>query len=168
MSRQTTIHIRNQYLKFSAAHFTIFSGEERERLHGHNFAVRADFTAAVGADGLCFDYNVMKKKLRSLCDSLDEYMLLPEHSPHLKVSKSNDEQTVIARFGEETMYFVAADTLILPLANITAEELSWWLLSRLLEDNVAEQYEISEAMVDVGSGEGQSASSRWRLGEGFL
>ena len=168
MSRQTTIHIRNQYLKFSAAHFTIFSGEERERLHGHNFAVRADFTAAVGTDGLCFDYNVMKKKLRSLCDSLDEYMLLPEHSPHLKVSKSDDEQTVIARFGEETMYFVAADTLILPLANITAEELSWWLLSRLLEDNVAEQYEISEAMVDVGSGEGQSASTRWRLGEGFL
>ena len=34
MEELTTIEIDKENLKFSAAHFTIFSGTERERLHG--------------------------------------------------------------------------------------------------------------------------------------
>ena len=168
MTRHTTIQIRNQYLNFSAAHFTIFSATERERLHGHNFAVRANITAAVGNDGLCFDYNVMKKKLRALCDGLDEYLLLPNHSPHLEVSCSEDGRSIIAKFADEEMTFLAADTQVLPLANITAEELSYHLLSQLIDGDLAARYEISDVEVFVGSGEGQSASTRWNINEGFL
>ena len=41
----TTINICKEALKFSGAHFTIFSATDRERLHGHNFRVRAEVTA---------------------------------------------------------------------------------------------------------------------------
>ena len=166
MTRTTVLHLRNQYLKFSAAHFTIFTATERERLHGHNFAVSASITAAVGDDGLCFDYNIMKRKLRALCERLDEYLLLPAHSPHLVVDQ--DETRVTATFNGETLVFPAADTLVLPVANITSEELSFFLLEQLLEGDTAARYAITELTVTVGSGEGQSASSRWTDSRGIL
>lgn len=166
MSRTTVLHIRNQYLKFSAAHFTIFSATERERIHGHNFAVSAEITAAVGEDGLCFDYNVMKRRLRELCDALDEYVLLPGRSPHLEVERAGD--AVHARFNGETLSFPTADTLVLPLANITSEELSWYLLEQMLEGEAASRYDLSEMVVTVASGAGQSASTRWDQERGTL
>ena len=166
MSRTTVLHIRNQYLKFSAAHFTIFSATERERVHGHNFAVSAEVTAAVGEDGLCFDYNVIKRKLRELCDALDEYVLLPARSPHLAVVE--DGAVVRAEFDGETLTFPASDTLVLPLANITSEELSWYLLEQLLEGDAAVRYDISALTVTVASGAGQSASTRWDDTRGIL
>ncbi|MEO0575331.1 MAG: 6-carboxytetrahydropterin synthase [Pseudomonadota bacterium] len=165
MPRQTTIHIRNQYLKFSAAHFTIFSATERERLHGHNFAVSADITTEVGDDGLCFDYNVMKKRLKTLCDSIDEYVLMPGNSPYLDVSIG--DQHVDVRFADEHMTFLKSDTIVMPLANITAEELSYWLLEQLLLDDTAEQYAISAIDVTVSSGYGQAASTHWQSDGGF-
>ena len=79
----TRIEISKEYLNFSAGHFTIFSATERENLHGHNFQVRCAVTAAVGADGLAFDYVLLKRVLRELCDALDERVLLPEQSPYL-------------------------------------------------------------------------------------
>lgn len=166
MSRTTVLHIRNQYLNFSAAHFTIFSATERERLHGHNFAVSAEVTAAVGDDGLCFDYNVLKRKLRELCDALDEYVLLPARSPHLDVREIEDR--VEATFDGQTLIFAATDTIVLPLANITSEELSYYLLEQLLEGDAAVRYDISHVTVTVASGAGQSASTRWDDERGIL
>ena len=50
----TTIDILKEDIKFSAAHFTVFSATERERLHGHNFHVGLSVTAPVGSNGMCF------------------------------------------------------------------------------------------------------------------
>ena len=61
MARFTTIEIRKEYLHFSAAHFTVFSATERERLHGHNWRIGALITGPVGDDGLCFDYDIKGK-----------------------------------------------------------------------------------------------------------
>ena len=42
MNDTVTIRLAKENMKFSAAHFTIFSASERERLHGHNFRVEVD------------------------------------------------------------------------------------------------------------------------------
>ncbi len=52
MEQLTTIEVSKEYLKFSAAHFTIFSATERERLNGHNFRVSAKITEPVGPNGM--------------------------------------------------------------------------------------------------------------------
>ena len=44
-------------LHFSAAHFTIFSATERERLHGHNYSVSARFVAPQGDNGFSADHS---------------------------------------------------------------------------------------------------------------
>lgn len=166
MPRTTIIRIHNEYLKFSAAHFTIFSATERERLHGHNFSVAAEITAEVGDDGLCFDYNVMKRTLRALCDELDEYTLIAADSPHLSVETRGDTHHI--GFDGKVLQLPASDTLLLPLRNITAEELSLWLLEQMLGDQVVEQHAISALTVIVGSGPGQSGSTSWRSDVGVL
>ena len=66
MERLTTIYIDKESHKFSAAHFTIFSASERERLHGHNFSVAARIVAPVDANGLTGDYAVYKAQLKKL------------------------------------------------------------------------------------------------------
>ena len=51
MARLTTLYIDKEAHKFSAAHFTIFTATERERLHGHNYSVSARIVAPMGDNG---------------------------------------------------------------------------------------------------------------------
>src|SRR5262249_57011942 len=117
-------------MKFSAGHFTIFSATKRERLHGHNFRVYASVTSAVDDDGLAFDYGIFKKELYRLCSEWNEYFLLPEKSPHL--SFEHDGDYLYAHFGAERIPFLKRDVLLLPISNVTLEELAQLILRRLL------------------------------------
>ena len=161
MSRLTTIEISKQYLSFSAAHFTIFSETERERLHGHNYRVSASFQAPVGQNGMTFDYNVFKNKLKEICNSLDEYLLLPEQSPYLRIKDNNKNYEVC--YGDEVMTFLKADTLLLPILNTTVEEYSNYILNILLASSKQEidLYDIRMISIQIGSGDGQSGSTEW-------
>ena len=106
-STSTTIEITKDYLHFSAAHFTIFSATQRENLHGHNFDVSCSLDTCVGANGLAFDYNVVKDRLMALCDELDERVLLPAQSPHLTFEK--DSQYLVVCFADERIPFLERD-----------------------------------------------------------
>ena len=161
MEQLTTIEISKEYLKFSAAHFTVFSATDRERLHGHNFKVAAKVTAPVGPNGMCFSYRILKDKLEALCASLDEYLLLSAESPHLVISEDGGDYLV--GFNGETMRFLKADTLLLPVRNATVEEYSRYILERLLEDrDLIDGYDIREVGIKVSSGPGQWGSARWK------
>lgn len=161
MTRLTTIDIRKQYLHFSAAHFTIFSATERERLHGHNFRVAAKITGPVRDDGLCFDYAVFKDILRAICERFNEYTLIAEQSPYLRIE--SDEKFHYVTHNAITMPLLRTDTILLPLRNITIEELASYLLDDMLKDSgTLEKYSIQRLEVQVASGPDQWASSEWR------
>lgn len=155
----TKIEISKDYLHFSSAHFTIFSASERENLHGHTFYVKAFVDCNVGSTGLAFDYNILKEKIKSLCDSIDEKVLLPAQSPYLSIAQ--DDQYVVAEFAGEKLPFLLRDVLILELRNVTVEELAPWFLSRLVEDAAIAQLELLRLEIQVSSGPGQWASSSW-------
>ncbi len=160
MQRMTTIEIRKQYLHFSAAHFTIFSATERERLHGHNWRVSASITGPVQFDGLCFDYAVYKELLKNLCAQYDEYTLLPESSPYLTIEEEGD--TLLATHNDVTMSFLKSDVLILPVRNVTIEELSDYLLRQVLKSrDTLVKHEIEQIVLGVSSGPDQWAYSEW-------
>ncbi len=88
MEQLTTLYIDKESHKFSAAHYTIFSATERERLHGHNYSVSAKIVAPMGSNGFSADYNVYKERLARLCAALDEYMLLAGESPHQQIAEA--------------------------------------------------------------------------------
>jgi 6-pyruvoyltetrahydropterin/6-carboxytetrahydropterin synthase len=158
MERLTTLFIDKESHKFSAAHYTIFSATSRERLHGHNYSVSARIVAPVGTNGFSADYNLYKNRLATLCDSLDEYMLLAGNSPYQTV----EEQGVCYRvsFDRDEMLFLQSDTQVLPLLNVTVEELSYFLLQQLVAECAGE--DIREIELCVASGAGQRACSAWK------
>ena len=160
MPATSKIEVFKESMKFSAAHFTIFSATERERLHGHNFSVYAMIEAPVGDNGMCFSYVELKNRVRALCDTLDEYTLIPENSPYLAIDEEDDRYRVV--FGHETMHFLKSDTLLLPIRNSTVEEYSAYLLRRLLEDGTfIDDNGIEQMEIRVSSGPGQRGSAQW-------
>ena len=158
MTQISTIEISKEDIKFSAAHFTIFSASERERLHGHNFLVSIAVTAEVGPDGLCFSYKEIKDRLRELCAEWDEYMLLPGESPYLRVWEDGDY--VKAQYGDEVMSFLSTDCIVLPIRNTSVEEFSRLMLERFVENcDFLESAGVRSITVSVATGPGQKGSS---------
>ena len=159
MEAHASIDITKEYLHFSAAHFTVFSASRRENLHGHNFQVEATLDGPIGDDGLCFDYNIIKAKLKEICDSLDERVLLPEKSPHLQLVTDGDY--TVAEFHNERIPFLHRDVKSLPVRNVTIEELAHWFISELSQDKDISYLPISQMKLRISSGPGQWASATW-------
>lgn len=158
MERLSTLYIDKESHKFSAAHYTIFSATERERLHGHNYSVSARIVAPMGDNGFSADYNVYKSRLAVLCEALDEYMLLAGNSPHQQVEEAGACYRV--SFAGEDMLFLQSDTQVLPISNATVEEFSHYLLQRLLDASAGE--DLREIELCVASGPGQKGCASWR------
>ncbi len=162
MDERVTIRLAKQNMKFSAGHFTIFSATERERLHGHNFTVEVDIEARMLGNGMCFDYGLYKDRVVALCRELNEWVILPTRSPHLRIEE--DGGHVYAHFDGQRIPFLRGDVLLLPIENATLEEFAWWFLQRLAEDRDALRAHAIDAIeVRVLSGPGQSAGRRMRL-----
>ena len=98
-TRYATIEVAKEVLNFSAAHFTIFNATDREDLHGHNFQVACEMTAELSEAGLMFDYSIVKRAIRALCDEIDEKVLLPEQSPHLAIRRGRLRQRCLMASG---------------------------------------------------------------------
>lgn len=158
MEQLTTLYIDKESHKFSAAHYTIFSATERERLHGHNYSVSVRLVARMGDNGFSADYNFYKSRIAALCASLDEYMLLAGDSPHQSIAMEDGYYRVT--FAGEEMWFLGSDTLVLPIRNATVEEFSRYLLPQLLEDCATD--DLREVELCVASGPGQKGCAHWR------
>lgn len=161
MTRIATIELGKENMSFSVAHFTIFSATERENLHGHNYSVQVSLEKEVADIGLSFDYRFYKQKLRTLCKQLHQSVLLPTRSPYLTISEDNGYYHAV--FADEKMYFLKRDVTLLPVVNISVEELTSWFIQQLLLDKeqLAEHH-IQAITVKVFSAPGQGGSTSWR------
>lgn len=158
--RVASLTIHKDELEFSAGHFTIFSATEREALHGHNYYVSVSFEFAVGHNGLSFDYRHYKRMMRTLCSQLDRHFLLPANSPYLKLEEDGDYW--IATFNHKKIPFLKEDVIILPITNITIEDLSSWFLDHLTaQPEELAKHHICSIAVEVYNGPGQSSGTKW-------
>ena len=155
----TTIEISKENLTFSSAHFTLFSATDREDLHGHTFRVSLEATAAIQSNGLTFDYNILKVALKRLCDELDEKVLMPTKSPYLKIESDNNYTYIL--FASERIPFLERDLKLLPIRNITVEELAHYMVDRLLEQEEIRDQSLMKLVLKCASGSGQWANAEW-------
>src|SRR5215207_3131678 len=78
------IVLAKEDFKFSAAHFTLFSGGRAELLHGHNYRVQVELSGSeLDEEGLLVDLESFKKRLRGICAGLDSRTLRPGGGPRL-------------------------------------------------------------------------------------
>lgn len=161
MNRLTRIELFKENFKFSSGHFTIFSATERENIHGHNFSAYVAFDAEVEPHGMIFDYTIAKDHIEQMCRELNEYFLVPAHSPYLTIEEKPDYTYL--HFNGEKIPFLKRDIKILPVANITVEELSYYFMQVFVREFVEKhRFPIHQVEVKIFSGPGQSANATWK------
>lgn len=156
----TTVELQKESMKFSAGHTTIFSATEREPLHGHHYNVYLALTTCVEENGMVFDYRYYKERIKQLCQHLNQTFLMPQYSPFLEYGE--DDTYYYFTFNAKKIPFLKEDVTLLPLTNITIEELSRWFVSELIQDRKElRAHRIERIVVKVFSAPGQSASHTW-------
>ena len=128
--RSWTIHIRKDNLKFSAAHMTVFADGRKEGLHGHNYQVELTVELQDSpALARMLSYEVFKKALRSVCEQWDEKVLIAGENPWLEPLPAEEGEYACRLCGKR--YVLPADeVMVLPMDNVTAENLAQVLLDR--------------------------------------
>lgn len=126
------IVLEKENFKFSASHFTIFSSDRAEALHGHNYYVKIELLfARVSADlGMAFDFNFIKPLVRAILHELDEKVLLASKSPYLKIKSSGANYEI--GFAKKNYSLPIEDVCALDLVNITSEELARYIAEKLV------------------------------------
>lgn len=156
------VKVEGGYLKFSSAHFITYSGK-CERLHGHNYGVLVEIEGNLNADHVVFDFTILKRLTREICQRLDHHFLLPLHNPHLELFPSSKEWEI--RFNERRYIFPRQDVVELPIENSTAELLAEYICNELCQ--MLKEYDttgISSIVVGVEEAPTQMAYYQRLLG----
>jgi 6-pyruvoyltetrahydropterin/6-carboxytetrahydropterin synthase len=155
------VAVTKDYLVFASAHFITFSGHRCETLHGHNYRVGVTVEGALDPESwYVFDFGVLKRIMRQLCDDIDHKVLLAGENPHLQIAEADDSVTV-AYDNKPRYVFPKRDCAILPVPNTTVEMLAELLTSRLraaLANEGANRMTAIE--MEVEENFGQSATFR--------
>ncbi len=150
--------LAKETFKFSSSHFTLFGATHAEHLHGHNYTVkvRTDWADIHPDTEMAVDFNVIKKEIKKICDSLDEKILIPQNSPYLKIQKSpHYKDHTEVRFQKRVYCFPDDEICFLPVSNITSEA-----LARFFHEQISEVIKIDglkKVSVAVKETAGQSA-----------
>ena len=160
-----TLELAKEDFKFSSAHFTIFSADSGELLHGHNYRVRVAVSGTrVDELELLLDLRGLKTNIRELCERLDSLTLIPDSCPHLELKLEADEVEV--QFGGRRYVLPRTDVRLLPLRNISVESLARWMWCQLaghLDRDRAESLAVS-----VEETSGQRCRYRASLGDAVV
>src|SRR5262245_38141717 len=159
-----SVSVSKDYLVFASAHFITFAGHRCEGLHGHNYRVRVTVEGGLDEETwFVFDFVVLKRLMKELCDEIDHKVLLPLQNPKIQVTEEGD--AVLAAVEGALRYrFPRADCSLLPVPNTTVE-----MLAELLADRCRDRLEklgargLTSIEMEVEESFGQSAVYREKL-----
>jgi len=127
-----SVSVAKDYLVFASAHFITFAGHRCEGLHGHNYRVRVTVEGGLDVGAwFVFDFVVLKRLMKELCDEIDHKVLLPLENPKIQVTEEGDA-VMVAYEGKPRYRFPRVDCALLPVPNTTVEMLAEMLAGRCL------------------------------------
>lgn len=129
------VFVGKENLKFNAAHFIAYPGF-RERLHGHNYQVTVRIEGDLGADGYVLDFGLVKQATKRVCESLDEYTILPALSDCLRITEHDGSVEAVYEDGSRFV-FPRADVVLLPIVHTSAEELARYVAGQVRAQLIA-------------------------------
>jgi 6-pyruvoyltetrahydropterin/6-carboxytetrahydropterin synthase len=158
------VSVTKDYLVFASAHFITFAGHRCEGLHGHNYRARVTVEGALDEESwFVFDFVVLKKIMRRLCDEIDHKVLLPLDNPKIQLKEEGDSIHV-AYEGRPRYVFPKTDCALLPVPNTTVEMLGELLTTRLrAELDAMSARGLTAIEMEVEENFGQSAVYRLSL-----
>ena len=159
------VSVTKDYLVFASAHFITFAGHRCEGLHGHNYRTRVTVDGALDEESwFVFDFVILKRLMRRLCDEIDHKVLLPLENPKIQLSEDGDALRV-AYEGKPRYVFPKVDCALLPVPNTTVEMLAELLTKRLRSElDAIGARGLTAIEMEVEENFGQSAFYRIVLG----
>jgi 6-pyruvoyltetrahydropterin/6-carboxytetrahydropterin synthase len=148
------VDVSKQQFVFSAAHFITFAGDICERLHGHNYKVRASVEGPLDENRYVVDFIALRDAVLEETSALDHHMILPSDHAEILVSADSTETTV--RFRERRWVFPNEDCVTLPVVNTTAEEIARVIAERVIaktKDQFGNSLHWIEIAVDENEGQ---------------
>ncbi len=161
------IRIYKEYFNFAAAHFLIFEDGSREELHGHNYHVQMQIEGTLDDhQDIFIDFLHIKPIVKAVCDEIDHRTLLPQFSPHLKLTEQDNHIEATYHNGDRWV-FPRRDVVILPIPNTSAERLAQYLCSQTLARlrDLYPDAAISKVEFSVEESRGQAAIYRQQYPE---
>jgi len=158
------VTVTKDYLVFASAHFITFAGHRCEGLHGHNYRARVTVEGELDEESwFVFDFVVIKKIMRGLCDEIDHKVLLPLQNPKLQIGEQGESVTV-AYEGTPRYVFPKRDCALLPITNTTVEMLAELLAGRFrAELEKMRARGLTAIEMEIEENFGQTAVYRERL-----
>jgi len=115
-------------MNFSSSHF-ITEHDKCERLHGHNYRLKIELCGELDENFMIMDFNIVKKRIKQVCEILDHRVLLPLNSPIVKVSETEGQVEVSSK---KKFYSIpSVDCVMLPIESTTAEQLAKYIFEEL-------------------------------------
>lgn len=125
------VDVAKEQFTFSAAHFITFAGDICERIHGHNYGVRASVEGPLDENRYVVDFIALRDAVLKETLQMDHHVILPQDHEEIKVT--SDEKETTATFRDRRWVFPNEDCVILPVVNTTAEEIARVIAQRVIE-----------------------------------
>ncbi|NND97350.1 MAG: 6-pyruvoyl tetrahydropterin synthase family protein [Pirellulaceae bacterium] len=125
------VDVAKEQFTFSAAHFITFAGDICERIHGHNYGVRASVEGPLDENRYVVDFIALRDAVLKETQQLDHHVILP--SDHAEIKIKNDDRETTATFRDRRWVFPNEDCVMLPVINTTAEEIARVIAQRVIE-----------------------------------
>jgi 6-pyruvoyltetrahydropterin/6-carboxytetrahydropterin synthase len=123
--------VNNSETKFSACHF-LKEPLKCSRIHGHNYYVSVEVESGIDENHFVVDFIELKQIVKSVVEPLDHYVLIPELSQELKITKEKDSIEVVTNDNKRYV-FPKCDVKFLPLEATTSEMLAKYIHSQMKE-----------------------------------
>jgi 6-pyruvoyltetrahydropterin/6-carboxytetrahydropterin synthase len=161
MPEQFEVRLRKAVHVFCAGHFITLTDDLCEPVHGHNWTVGVDVAGTPDAHGMVVDFIALRDLLGGIVARLDHRMILPAENPLLAVTTEPGPTGVLettVRFDDRRWVFPAAECVILPVRNTTAEWIARWIGHELIAALTASGRPLPETLrVSVDECLGQAA-----------
>ena len=122
--------LNSSSIKFSACHF-LKQPSQCSRLHGHNYYVSVEIRHELDENYFVVDFLELKKKLATIVEPMNHYILIPSESKDIQVQKDKESVEIIT--SSKRYVFPRDDVFFLPLPATTSELLAKYIHSKLKE-----------------------------------
>lgn len=157
------VDVTKEQFVFSAAHFITFAGDICERIHGHNYGVRASVSAPLDKNRYVVDFIALRDAVLKETLTMDHHVILPRD--HAEIIITSDERETTATFRDRRWIFPNEDCVILPVINTTAEEIARVIAERVMEATRAQfgdAIDWIEVAVDENQGQWGVCRLPWK------
>ncbi len=142
-------------IRFSACHM-LLKHDKCSRLHGHSYCIHLKVHGKIDENSMLLDFGKIKGYLREFAKELDHMTLIPTNNDEIIIVKDEVQGIVHVDMCGKKYSFPLPDVKLLPIPTTTVEEMSKYLLGKLLDGFVFPS-NISKVELGIDEGMGQGA-----------